>query len=30
MLGGSLTIESGTGEGTRVEVTVPLEGIQGG
>jgi signal transduction histidine kinase len=30
MLGGSLEIESGPGEGTRVEVTVPLEGLQGG
>ena len=28
MLGGSLEIESG--EGTRVEVTLPLEGLQGG
>jgi len=30
MLGGSLKVESGPGEGTRVEVTVPLEGLQGG
>ena len=30
MLGGSLQIESSPGEGTRVEVTVPLEGLQGG
>ena len=30
MLGGSLQTESGPGEGTRVEVTVPLEGLPGG
>jgi two-component system, NarL family, sensor kinase len=30
MLGGTLEIESDTGEGTRVEVSVPLEGLQGG
>jgi signal transduction histidine kinase len=30
MLGGSLTMESGPGESTRVEATVPLEGLQGG
>src|SRR5215218_9946222 len=30
MLGGSLKIESGPGEGTRVEISVPLEGLQGG
>jgi two-component system, NarL family, sensor kinase len=30
ILGGSLRIESGPGQGTRVEVTVPLEGLQGG
>jgi two-component system, NarL family, sensor kinase len=30
MLGGSLKVESGTGEGTRLDVTVPLEGLQGG
>jgi signal transduction histidine kinase len=29
ILGGSLEIESDTGEGTRVAVTVPLEGLQG-
>src|SRR5918911_524448 len=30
MLGGSLKVESGPGEGTRLDVTVPLEGLQGG
>jgi signal transduction histidine kinase len=30
MLGGSLAMKSDPGEGTRVEVTVPLEGLQGG
>src|ERR687895_626247 len=30
MLGGSLETESGPGEGTRIDVTVPLEGLQGG
>jgi two-component system NarL family sensor kinase len=30
MLGGFLEMESSPGEGTRVEVTVPLEGLQGG
>jgi signal transduction histidine kinase len=30
MLGGSLNVESNPGEGTRLEVTVPLEGLQGG
>jgi two-component system NarL family sensor kinase len=29
MLGGSLKVESGPGEGTRLDVTVPLEGLQG-
>jgi signal transduction histidine kinase len=30
MMGGSLKVESGPGEGTRLDVTVPLEGLQGG
>jgi signal transduction histidine kinase len=30
MLGGSLEIGSDPGEGTRLDVTVPLEGLQGG
>jgi two-component system, NarL family, sensor kinase len=30
MLGGSLETESGPGEGTRIDVTVPLEGLQSG
>src|SRR5829696_3777259 len=30
MLGGSLETESAPGEGTRLDVTVPLEGLQGG
>jgi signal transduction histidine kinase len=30
MLGGSLEMKSDPGEGTRVEVRVPLEGLQGG
>jgi two-component system NarL family sensor kinase len=30
MLGGSLEIKSERGEGTRVEISVPLEGLQGG
>jgi signal transduction histidine kinase len=29
-MGGSLKVESGPGEGTRLDVTVPLEGLQGG
>jgi signal transduction histidine kinase len=30
MLDGSLQVESSPGEGTRLDVTVPLEGLQGG
>ena len=30
MLGGSLKVESGPDVGTRLDVTVPLEGLQGG
>jgi signal transduction histidine kinase len=30
MLGGSLKVESGPGKGTRLDVTVPLEGLKGG
>ena len=30
MLGGSLKVESGPAEGTRIDVTVPLEGLRGG
>jgi signal transduction histidine kinase len=30
ILGGTMEIESSPGEGTRVDVTVPLEGLRGG